>query len=356
MLEEELAILDGTGRSAVALMARLLLVHEDVREPGQGGGAESLLRDQTEALRRLGHTVAWLHSGEIERAIEVFKPDIVQIQTIHNFIGLAPAVWLQEHKFPHVWAIMDYYPFCGNRMMLRNYDVGCSAVDGVCDGNCPSGRAHPGILEIVNRSPVVALNANTADIYRRNGLRCDFVVELGVDTETFRPDHSVRNGHLSVYTSSAWAAYPTKGMHTLKAALAGSEYEGRLLSGITRLQVAEELRKADVYVFPSAYEETWGICLTEGMASGAACIATDTAGAKAQLHPSQKDDARIGLLVPKRDARAMREALDYLAAHPGERAAMGARARAHVEADHSLEAMGRRWEAVYETVLSRDGV
>ena len=57
---------------------------------------------------------------------------------------------------------------------------------------------------MVNRSPVIAYNEHTATIYRRHGLRVDYVVELGVDTELFKPDYEQRNGSIDVWTSTAW--------------------------------------------------------------------------------------------------------------------------------------------------------
>ena len=327
---------------------RVLMLHEHQTPPGKGGGgAESLLRDQTEALRRLGHSIAWLQGPQIEQAVEQFRPDVVHVGTIHNFIGMEPVQWLQGAGVPHIWAIMDYYPFCKGRMLLRNYDQPCSAVRGVCDASCEQGRAS--YLDTVNGSFVVALNPHTADIYRRNGLRCDAVVELGVDTDLFSPDPSrTSDGSVSIYTSSAWAEYPAKGMDYLKKAIEDSRYNVNLMTGLERTQVAAGLKRADLFVFPSTYEETWGLCLNEAMATGCCVIASDVAGARAQVHDG------LGVLVPPRNPLALYEAIDWLSHDHEVRMEMGLLAREHVAAEHSLEAMGRRWEAVYREVLGGD--
>ena len=329
---------------------RVLILHEDTRAPGQGGGAESMLRDQTEVLRQLGHEVCWLHSPDIERTVDDWKPDIVQVQTIHNLVGFAPVLWLQRQQIPHVWALMDYWPFCSGRMLLVG-DQGCEAVTGACQHSCHQfAPAH--WRRIVNGSPVVALNEYTAAIYRRNGLRCDYVVELGVDTDLFRPNHSQRNGERAVYTSCAWPTQPTKGMHVLRKALTGTGLRSYLATGLSREDLAGVLRRAEVYVFPSCYEETFGLSLTEAMASGCACVASDVAGARAQV-----EDGATGLLVPPRDADALRAALLALWSDDRQRRWLGEAARAHVEVEHSLLAMGRRWEAVYGSLLgSREAV
>jgi Glycosyl transferases group 1 len=323
---------------------RILLMHEDTRGPGQGGGAESMLRDLTKALKDLGNDVAWLHSDNLPEAIDTFKPDIIQVGTIFNKMGWRPIQWLQDNHIPHIQACMDYYQFCGGRMLLRNWDEGCTAVKGVCDNNCVEKHAPAEWLDIVNRSPVLALNDYTADIYRRNGMRADYVGELGVDTDFFYP--AEREG-CEIYTSSAWAEYPAKGMKYLQQAIDGTDIKVKLMTHLSREQVAEGLRKASIFVFPSTYEETWGLCLQEALASGCACIASDVAGPRAQIHEG------MGVLVPPRDPMAIRQAIYLLQSDKAARDEMGLKAREHVVKDHTLEAMGKRYLEIYVDVLKK---
>jgi glycosyltransferase involved in cell wall biosynthesis len=276
-----------------------------------------------------------------------WRPDLVHILTLHNFIGLGPVQWLRDNGVPHLWTLMDYWPFCGNRNMLKDF-VECERCAGVtasCDGDCLSGPAPSAWREIVNGSPVIAMNEHTAGIFRRNGLRADYVVECGIDTEAFRPGE--RGAEPTLYTSSAWAAHPVKGMHVLRKAINGSAYTVHLLTNVPRERVAEELRKADVYVFSTCYDETFGLCLTEAMASGCACIASDVAGPRAQI-----EDGVTGLLVPPRDAGALRAAIDRVMGDPELRATLGRNAAAHVAAEHTLDTFGRRLEAVYREVCN----
>lgn len=201
---------------------RILIAHGDRHDPGaSGGGAESLLRDQAQALKALGHDVAWWYGeGSIEEAVGVFQPDLLHFMTIHCYpMGMAPLVWAQEHHIPHLIHVQDYWPFCAGRMMMIG-DRPCSAVTGICLHECKQ-YASPDYLAIVNRSYVVAGNRYTAEIYRRNGVRCDAVVELGVNTAMFAPDQSKRQAG-SIYTSTAWAAMPWKGMHILEQAARGA--------------------------------------------------------------------------------------------------------------------------------------
>jgi glycosyltransferase involved in cell wall biosynthesis len=134
-------------------------------------------------------------------------------------------------------------------------------------------------------------------------------------------------------------------MKYLQQAIVGTSYKVNLMTHLTREQVALGLKRADIFVFPSTYEETWGLCLQEALASGCACIASNVAGAMAQIHEG------MGILVPPRDPTAIREALDMLVENQIVRDAMGHNARAHVEKFHSLEAMGERFETIYKQVI-----
>ena len=200
---------------------KILFVHGETKEIA--GGAETLLRDQAEELYREGHEVAWYHGpGDFRETARLFKPDICHLLTIHCYpIGMEPAIILQEQGIPRVWHIQDYWPFCKGRMLLIG-DKSCPAVEGVCDNSCLE-MADPSYLEICNRSFIVAGNENTKDIYLRNGLRCDAVVELGVDTELFSPGQPT--GKLKLYTSCGWPDHVHKGMHVLREALKGLDYE-----------------------------------------------------------------------------------------------------------------------------------
>ena len=322
---------------------RILFCHGDYRPPGEGGGAESLLRDQAAGLKALGHECSWWYGeGTLEQALDAFDPDVLHFMTIHCYpMGLSPLVYAQQHAIPHLIHVQDYWPFCAGRMLLIGGDQSCSAVAGECGHEC--GEVAD-MREIVNGSYVVAGNAYTADIYRRNGLRCDRVVELGVDTTLFAPDHSQRTPEVSVWTHCAWPEQPTKGMHILRQAAAGIEVN--LMAHVPREKIAAGLKRAHIHVFPSCYEETFGLCLCEAMASGCACIASDVAGAKAQI-----EDGVTGLIVPKRDPDALRAALLRLLDDADLRERLGHNAREHVAAEHSLEAMARRWEAAYEEVV-----
>jgi phosphatidylinositol alpha 1,6-mannosyltransferase len=127
----------------------------------------------------------------------------------------------------------------------------------------------------------------------------------------------------------------------LEEALPGAAFLGRR----TGDDLARIFASLDVFAHTGPFE-TFCQTVQEAMASGVPVVAP-AAGGPLDL----VDHGRTGLLVPPRDADAVRDAVAALAADPALRAAYGAAARATVE--------GRTWAAVgdrliehYEDVLA----
>jgi glycosyltransferase involved in cell wall biosynthesis len=64
-------------------------------------------------------------------------------------------------------------------------------------------------------------------------------------------------------------------------------------------------------------------------------------------------DGETGVIVPPRDTDGLRDAMEWMATHPAEAGALGARGRARVAERFSVEAMARSYEAVYARLLAR---
>ena len=327
---------------------KVMVLSEDNREPGKGGGAESLMRDVTQGLRARGHEVAWWFGEQpLMEAIGKFKPDICQMHTIHNKFGMQPAWYLQRHHIPHVWVLMDYWPFCQGRMLLKNRQKeSCAGINGLCDGDCDEGRAPELYLETINRSPIVALNPNTAAIYRRNGVKIAAIIGCGIDTEFFKPD-PIKREWGNVISTSAWPQYPTKGLAILREAANRIKVNVGVITNVTRAEVRDALQTASIFVFPSTYEETWGLCLTEAMATGLACIASNVCGPRAQV-----TDGENGRLFINRNVDDLAGKLRELVDDPAEQERLGKNARLWVEQNATLDIMAAKYERLYEAVLN----
>jgi len=219
-------------------------------------------------------------------------------------------------------------------------------VKGLCDADCDTTPASTLIRDVVNSTPVVVFNPYSAEIYQRHGIRVDAVIPHGIDTDFFVPDVSKRNGKVTVVTVSAWPNFPTKGMHVLQKALRGTGVEARVVAGVSRTRVRDELQKASVFVFPSCYEETWGRCLTEAMACGCACIASHVCGPRAQI-----EQAGVGVLVSPRDPVALRERILAFLEDSYLREWTGAMARRWAVEQANLAKMGQRYVEFYRSLL-----
>jgi glycosyltransferase involved in cell wall biosynthesis len=114
------------------------------------------------------------------------------------------------------------------------------------------------------------------------------------------------------------------------------------LGGKSREEVRGLMQGADVLVMPSILE-TFGIAPLEALAAGVPVVAT-TAFPVADLIADLG-----GLIVPPADPAALRDAI---ASVLDEGITVAGDAAAEVRRRFGFEAMGRRWEAVYRSVVS----
>jgi glycosyltransferase involved in cell wall biosynthesis len=321
---------------------RIWIVHYNPQEPGVAGGAESAIRDQKRALEMLGHEVELVFDDPRGR---MDKPDVIHFHTIHVFQDpeLTLLRWAQDKKIPHILSLHDYWPFCFGRMLLREYDQSCSAVEGLCDKRCKYWPAPESYRKILAGTPTITFNPYSAEIFRRNGIKIDHVVPHGIDTDFFKPDPTKRADG-KIITVTAWPQYPTKGMHILAKALRMARLSAECVSGVGRDVVRDKLQEAQVFVFPSCYQETFGLCLTEALSSGCACISSDVAGAKYQMQRSGNGE----WIYPARDPRALADLLVKMM--DCDREDIGLQNRIVSENLYSLENMGRRYAEIYEAL------
>jgi glycosyltransferase involved in cell wall biosynthesis len=109
--------------------------------------------------------------------------------------------------------------------------------------------------------------------------------------------------------------------------------------------VPEFLRSVEIAVLPS-HSEGMSNALLEYMSAGRAVIATDV-GANASLVRDRKD----GLIVAPGDESALVGALGELLQHPVRAAGYGASARRRVEAEYSRDAMRKRFEEYFGSLI-----
>jgi glycosyltransferase involved in cell wall biosynthesis len=106
---------------------------------------------------------------------------------------------------------------------------------------------------------------------------------------------------------------------------------------------------ADIVVSASTDPEAFGRIPPEAAAMGRPVIATDHGGARETVRSGE-----TGLLVKPGSAAALAEGLrDLLARSPAELAAMGAKGRAHIEANFTVERMCADTLEVYRALIDR---
>ncbi|MDB5627022.1 MAG: lipopolysaccharide core biosynthesis mannosyltransferase [Tardiphaga sp.] len=134
----------------------------------------------------------------------------------------------------------------------------------------------------------------------------------------------------------------------LRAKIAAAGLQDRII--ITgELPIDEVVRwykRLTIYAFTSR-NEGFGLTLIEAMASGAALVATRAGAAEIVV-----DDGNTGVLVPIDDAGALIAAIEPLMRDPSTAEAMGARGRAHLVANFSIDAEAAKIAAAYRALLS----
>lgn len=110
-------------------------------------------------------------------------------------------------------------------------------------------------------------------------------------------------------------------------------------------------RSCELLIVPSMHDEKGNVdglpnVLLEGMASGAAIVASRVAGI-----PQVIADGETGLLVPEKDPDALAAAIVRLLRAPELRARLGERARRRVEEDLNWPSVARQFEQLYAEAL-----
>jgi len=132
-----------------------------------------------------------------------------------------------------------------------------------------------------------------------------------------------------------------------RAQAAGIGDRIRFLGEIPWEEVVRLYRALDLFAAPARWEG-FGLTPLEAMASGVPVIA-----ARVGAYETLIRDGETGTLVPREDVDALAAALDRWLSDNAGRAAAGRAARAHVEANHAIEAEARAIVAVYRDLLER---
>src|SRR5574337_618669 len=111
--------------------------------------------------------------------------------------------------------------------------------------------------------------------------------------------------------------------------------------------VIEHYRGADIFVFPSVWDEPFGVPVIEAMACGVPVVATGVGGI-----PEMIEDGKSGLLVEADNAEALAEAIVCLLRNEGLRESLGRTGRQRAVERFSFDMIAERLLSEYEHLLT----
>ncbi len=274
-------------------------------------------------------------------------PDVVVAHGSEPLKYLVPAM-LGRHRPMAYYAIGTYSGSRGSaqlrlwKQLVGRADVVAGEGEEVC-------RECIDRLEVPPDRVVLAPNGRDPALFHpppdRSG-SVPVVVFVGALTEGKRPDQFVRVV-AGLRAREAPLTARLVGDGPLREALTGPAEEAGVEMLGSRSDIPEQLRAADVLVFPSrpAGEGMPGV-LIEAALAGLPVVATAVPGVSSIVK-----DGATGFVVPVDDAAAMVQATAKLLDDPGLRASMGGAARRHGLDNFSLEAVGQRWMTILQPLL-----
>lgn len=105
-------------------------------------------------------------------------------------------------------------------------------------------------------------------------------------------------------------------------------------------------QRADVFVFPSVWQEPFGMPVIEAMATGVPVVATRSGGI-----PEVMTDGETGLLVARGDAVALAAAIEHLIDRPEDRRRMGANGRLVAQRRFAWDLLSQHLVTLYRRIL-----
>ena len=296
----------------------------------------------------------------LQAAIQQVRPDLV-----HTHGCLSGRIAAKRLRLPVVYSRHSAFPVSAklryppgrwvNKLLNEHYADRIIAVSPATRDNLLEGGVSPKKITVVMNgvSPV-----EPASPQEREALRRSLDVPPGVTVFGILARIEDYKGH--VYIAQAARLLKDRGRTDFRVLMAGTgTFEKNVARTVKDLGVEDVVKLLgfrsdadkllgilDVQLNASCGTEATSMALLEGMSLGLPTIASDYGG-----NPYVVRDGDTGLLFPSRDSRALAEAMLRLMDHPGQRAAMGRRAREDFEARFTGEAFARETEKVYDSIL-----
>ena len=356
---------------------------------GQIGGTEKFIFSTAKLLRENGYVCDMLYktpAKNLEEFSEVFdvcaplSEAIIPaseylITTMHrtedaNFLRMAldkyaPTLFVHDHTYvcPKGY---KYYPYKRKNCAQKYNRFVCA----ICALSAPLRHFSNGVLDAVKRNvfemPLLNKTALSfpkfvviSDFMRnellKNGVAENKISLLSPYVDAVETAETQPSGKLKILFASQHVA--SKGLHLLFESLAKmkSDFELTILGEGARTPFYKDLAKefgiaqktifagfvnnpedfykrTDVAVFPSMWQEPFGLVGIEAMAYARPVVAFDVGGVRQWLI-----DGKNGIIVPERNTTLFAEALDKLAQNPSLVKSLGENGRDFVRANFTRE-------------------
>lgn len=280
--------------------------------PGQSAFARAALR----TAREVGATTV-VCNNDPEIAVHLARrlPDVEVIHWFHNLEVATDGVRRRLAASPRVRvvAVSAYLA----RAVEGVYRLGTGRVDVARNGVdstrfAPDGSARPGEAPVVGFLGRVAVEKGVDLVLDAAGVLADRGVPHALLLVGDTNWHGNDGGPYGRRIAEQVAALRERGADVTTTGHVG------------RAELPAVLRRMDVQVLSSRWDEPCALTVLEGMASGNALVGTSTGGT-----PELVGDA--GVLVPREDATAIADAVEAVLAEPGRAGALGRAARARAE-------------------------
>lgn len=282
------------------------------------------------------HIPAFLAQA-LEAAIRARRFDVVLTWSERHSVAVAAIFALLRIRTPHL-ALMFWISKPVVRIPLRLFGSG---VDRIVTWSSVQRRV--AINDVGFRAEDVVLVKHPVDLtfYRPVPARHEVIFSAGSTQRDFETlATAVRGVNVSVrIAASLVVALKGLKIHTRDVRADLRWPDNVRVESMTALQVRECYAKAKVVVvplIPSDIDAGVNVIL-EAMAMGRPVIASRTVGQVDVI-----EDGKNGLYVPPSDPGALRAAIAHLVENQVQAEELGARARAYVEANHSLEEFVQR--------------
>lgn len=320
--------------------------------------SEVILPQSVRFVRISGLRTSRSGSGKIDKLLPLMNDaDLVHIQNVMN-----PTTLVEATKHRSIVTVQDHRVFCpgpgktlptGNACTNEMSDSHCS--------DCLPDEAYRSRMLDLTKQRLTALRSADRVIalseYMANELRMLNVPNVHVlpppidmDTEPVTAGHGfLIAGRLVQHkgTSLAHQAWKASGTnHPLRVAGLGREAEllegSETLGWLDRPSLRTVLRQSRALLFPSQWQEPFGIIGAEALSTGTPVIAMICGG--------MKDWSSAGVIgISPGDVHAMSDAISLLADHPDTAIKLGTEGKQHVQQAFEPTALMNKLEFLYES-------